>query len=333
MSMAIEPVRMRIEHTEAAAQKDRLIIELATECGAEADNEDMVLVMHEHGREFRDAVMPTIREAFNRAETLLEQGGWAIYNPVRLELEFCARRNLLPEELEADEGLLAELMEWELGFAAAADYIYLLKGWQNSEGAKKELETALRHGAKILLEGSALFPEALEGLPGNWAGIGRGLAGHDIYRRGRQGHFLRISLGRYSNRAQGAWRVPKEPIHPVYRRARHSYGGWQMKIDLKEGVRWSEDGAEPFDHESGCENITRDAIPPAGRAGLHSSAEYGAKAPSCKGPNTGHEPRCGFAAGAAGSAASQTAAPFPAGFRDWPGVGRAQPGHQDRPSG
>lgn len=66
MSMATEPVRMRIEHTEAAAQKDRLIIELATECGAEADNEDMVIVMHEHGREFWDAVMPTIHEAFER---------------------------------------------------------------------------------------------------------------------------------------------------------------------------------------------------------------------------------------------------------------------------
>ncbi len=66
MEHRIEPVQIRTEHLEAAAAKDRLVIELATACDEAAVNDDIVLVMHEYGREFWDAVMPTISEAFER---------------------------------------------------------------------------------------------------------------------------------------------------------------------------------------------------------------------------------------------------------------------------
>ena len=44
-------------------------------------------------------------------------------------------------------------MDADLAAVRSCDAIYLLRGWENSRGAKKELAEAIAHGLTILQEG------------------------------------------------------------------------------------------------------------------------------------------------------------------------------------
>ena len=49
--------------------------------------------------------------------------------------------------------LARAVMDADLAAVRSCDAIYLLRGWENSRGAKKELAEALKHGLKVMLEG------------------------------------------------------------------------------------------------------------------------------------------------------------------------------------
>ena len=50
--------------------------------------------------------------------------------------------------------LAQSVMDADLAAVRSCDAIYLLKGWEESEGARRELEVALKHNLNIILEGS-----------------------------------------------------------------------------------------------------------------------------------------------------------------------------------
>ena len=70
---------------------------------------------------------------------LLEDGGYA-----------SKEKN---DDAEDDAKLARAVMETDLAALRTCDAIYLLKGWENSRGAKKELAEAIAHGLIIKHEG------------------------------------------------------------------------------------------------------------------------------------------------------------------------------------
>ena len=72
--------------------------------------------------------------------------GWEVENPVEIGAGYGT-----PDQINADPALLAAVMAAEIHAIETCDAIYLLDGWQNSEGARKELATAIAYGLKIYL--------------------------------------------------------------------------------------------------------------------------------------------------------------------------------------
>lgn len=87
--------------------------------------------------------------AFYRAEAGLLADGCEVVNPAKVGNAYGT-----PDQLVADKGLLDRLMNDELRMIATCDTIYLLKGWEASEGARNELAVALMLGLVIMLEGA-----------------------------------------------------------------------------------------------------------------------------------------------------------------------------------
>lgn len=84
--------------------------------------------------------------AFYRAEEQLEKEGWRVINPARFDKVF----NVHNEGV--DGKLLDAVCESERAAIPFLDAIYLLKGWENSKGAKLELKVALEHNLEIIVE-------------------------------------------------------------------------------------------------------------------------------------------------------------------------------------
>lgn len=91
--------------------------------------------------------------AFNDYATVHRQVGWDVANPVEIGAGYGT-----PEQIDADPALLAAVMAAELHALETCDAIYLLNGWQNSEGARKELATAIAYGLKIYLAPVVYIP-------------------------------------------------------------------------------------------------------------------------------------------------------------------------------
>ena len=87
-------------------------------------------------------------DAFFNAEEKLRLEGWVVINPVKFEHIFGTA------VLQEDDRLLRAMMDAELAAIPFLDAIYLLKGWEKSDGARAELAVALSHGKQILLEGA-----------------------------------------------------------------------------------------------------------------------------------------------------------------------------------
>ena len=51
--------------------------------------------------------------------------------------------------------LARSVMDADLAAVRSCDAIYLLRGWESSRGAKKELAEALKYGLKVMQEGDA----------------------------------------------------------------------------------------------------------------------------------------------------------------------------------
>lgn len=106
------------------------------------------------------------RPAFDAAERRLTAQGHFVINPHRISELFgtaeelaCSFSALYGEIMIGgplrDPALARAVMDADLAAVRSCDAIYLLRGWETSRGAKKELAEALAHGLTILQEGGA----------------------------------------------------------------------------------------------------------------------------------------------------------------------------------
>ena len=110
------------------------------------------------------------RPAFAAAEKRLTAQGHFVINPHRigelfgtaeeLERSFSAMYNLprkdgniQMEYMDHESTLTRSVMSADLAAVRSCDAIYLLRGWETSRGAKKELAEALAHGLTVMQEG------------------------------------------------------------------------------------------------------------------------------------------------------------------------------------
>lgn len=110
------------------------------------------------------------RPAFDAAEKRLAAQGHFVINPHRIselfgtaeELERSFRAmynlprkdgNIQMEYMDHESTLARSVMDADLAAVRSCDAIYLLRGWETSRGAKKELAEALAHGLRVMQEG------------------------------------------------------------------------------------------------------------------------------------------------------------------------------------
>ena len=89
-------------------------------------------------------------EAFHAAYKRLLEHGWHPIDPFDITNAF----GVPPTEVESNPRLLRAVMDAELAAIPHLDAIYLLKGWERSEGARAELAVALQHGLIVMVEGA-----------------------------------------------------------------------------------------------------------------------------------------------------------------------------------
>lgn len=80
---------------------------------------------------------PDYRSRFEAAERLLRSKGYDVINPMKMD-------GVLPQ-LGYEE-----FMELDLALVRMCQSIYMLKGWENSGGAKREYEAAKQAGLKVI---------------------------------------------------------------------------------------------------------------------------------------------------------------------------------------
>lgn len=111
------------------------------------------------------------RAAFDAAAKRLTAQGHFVINPHRISELFGTPDEIAksfdamyhielfgpdykPSKVYAKEAQLARsVMSADLAAVRSCDAIYLLRGWEKSRGAKKELAEALAHGLQVIQEG------------------------------------------------------------------------------------------------------------------------------------------------------------------------------------
>ena len=103
------------------------------------------------------------RAAFEAAARRLREQGHFVINPHDLTPIFGTADEItgsfaaLYAGDDAFGGSLAQcVMDADLAAVRSCDRIYLLKGWENSRGAKKELAEAIKCGLEVRQEGGAI---------------------------------------------------------------------------------------------------------------------------------------------------------------------------------
>lgn len=91
------------------------------------------------------------RPAFVKAAKLLREVGWEVTSPIEISDAFGSQNTIV-----TTPGLLDTVIDEELAQLAKCDAIYLLKGWENSRGAKTELLLALEKGMDVITERSGV---------------------------------------------------------------------------------------------------------------------------------------------------------------------------------
>ena len=111
------------------------------------------------------------RAAFDAAAKQLREQGHFVINPAELSAMFGTHgeiekgfanlyglqccKNLPPfgTPPAVCEKIAQSIMDADLAAVRSCDAIYLLRGWENSCGAKKELAEIIKYGLKIIQEG------------------------------------------------------------------------------------------------------------------------------------------------------------------------------------
>lgn len=83
---------------------------------------------------------------FNEADKFLTTAGWLVENPARIGEKFGT-----PEQINGDPALLARVVQHELDIVRSCDAIFLLPGWEKSDGARKELVHAITTGQDVYI--------------------------------------------------------------------------------------------------------------------------------------------------------------------------------------
>jgi hypothetical protein len=91
------------------------------------------------------------RRAFNEAESMLRCNGYHPINPVK----FTEAVGYDFESTDIPYVIVEAIKSMELEAISACDAIYLLKGWEHSEGAKNELMKALSLSLRIMKQEGA----------------------------------------------------------------------------------------------------------------------------------------------------------------------------------
>ena len=102
------------------------------------------------------------RPAFDAAAKRLREQGHFVINPAELSAMFGTAEEIAKafqshyyEESRHPfaEAIYESTMSADLAAVRSCDAIYLLRGWETSRGAKKELAEALAHGLQVMQEG------------------------------------------------------------------------------------------------------------------------------------------------------------------------------------
>lgn len=88
-------------------------------------------------------------DAFIRADDFLVELGFEVVNPFEIGEGFG-----LPSEIQESPEILKRLMDFELAAVKSCDAIFLLHGWEKSQGARAELRVALDCNLEIHTEDS-----------------------------------------------------------------------------------------------------------------------------------------------------------------------------------
>ena len=110
------------------------------------------------------------RPAFNAAAKRLREQGHFVINPhdftplfgTEKEMDVAFKIRYDPsysddiseiEDASRFYNLAEQIMQADLAAVRSCDAIYMLRGWETSRGAKKELAEAITHGLTIMQEG------------------------------------------------------------------------------------------------------------------------------------------------------------------------------------
>ena len=88
------------------------------------------------------------RPTFDKWEKVFIDGGeFEPVNPVKIGDGIASQ-----QDMENDDELMQKVFDADIAELSNCDAIFMMRGWENSEGARKELRHALENGKKVLLE-------------------------------------------------------------------------------------------------------------------------------------------------------------------------------------
>lgn len=98
------------------------------------------------------------RPAFDAAAKRLREQGHFVINPAELSALFGSAEEISKEfkifySISRQSQIAQSVMDADLAAVRSCGAIYMLRGWETSRGAKRELKEALEHGLTIMQEG------------------------------------------------------------------------------------------------------------------------------------------------------------------------------------
>ena len=87
------------------------------------------------------------RWSFGHWARRLNEAGFKAVNPMEIGDSIAS-----PEEIDASPELVEKVLEADIAALRKCDAIFMLRGWETSEGARKELGVALEMGVPVVQE-------------------------------------------------------------------------------------------------------------------------------------------------------------------------------------